>query len=97
MKRLHTPSILIGAVLGLCVVLSMGGRDDGPGARYQISAAGTGGEGGSHTVYIVDTETGHLWSRGGGGAWMTDYGTPHRPIQRLAKSITGTGVVWRPD
>ncbi len=84
MKRLHTPSVLIGALLGLCVVLSMGGTDDG-GARYQISASGSGGEGGNHMVYIVDTETGHLWSRSHGGRSFTDYGTATRPTAVFTK------------
>ncbi len=79
MKRIHTPSILIGALLGLFVVLSMGGKDDGPDARYQIAAAGSGGEGGSHMVYIVDTETGHLWARRHYGQSFIDYGTTTRP------------------
>lgn len=80
MKRIHTPSILIGALLGLCVVLSMGGADDGPDARYQISAASSGGDRSWHdVVYIVDTETGQLWSRSNSGRKLTNYGTPTQP------------------
>ncbi len=83
MRRIDKPSILVGALLGLGVALLLGSSDDGD-ARYQISAAGSGGEGGSHMVYIVDTETGHLWSRYGAG-WMTDFGTPHQPTNRGTK------------
>ena len=79
MKRLHLPSILIGALLGLCVVLSMGGTDDGD-ARYQIAAAGAGE--GFMTVYILDTTTGHVWSRSADGIRMTDYGTLSQPVHR---------------
>lgn len=77
MKRIHTPSILIGALLGLCVVLSMGGTDDG-GVRYQIAASAADEMGA--TVYILDTTTGQVWGRSYHGGAYRDFGTPDRPI-----------------
>ena len=77
MKRIHTPSILIGALLGLCVVLSMGGRSD-DGGQYQIAAS-------DGDVFILDTTTGHIWSRSGITGEVWDFGTPDRPIMSLRR------------
>ncbi len=51
--KLKLNRLTVGILLVVCVVLTMGALESGPG-RYQIAA-------GDGCVWLVDTETGSVW------------------------------------
>ena len=51
--KLNLNRLTVGILLVVCVVLTMGALESGPG-RYQIAAD-------SACVWLVDTETGSVW------------------------------------
>ncbi len=78
-KQPHSPninfaSLVIGFLLGLCLMLAIGaasGNDDSPG-QYQCCAAGNY----SDAVFVIDTETGQTWRLGRTDSY--DLGTPQQ-------------------
>jgi len=74
MKSIDGKSVVIGLLMGVCVMLVMG--QTGGGVSYGKFQLALGGE--DNTIsYIMDTDTGELWSRQANGHKY--FGTPHNP------------------
>ena len=59
--RLDIKSLVIGALIMLCITLTIGASSrtsPGPSARFQLALPGEG----SH-AYIIDTATGQVWEK----------------------------------
>lgn len=59
MKSWHLDwrSLVVGLLLGVCLVLGMGAAAPDRTGRYQISAIGYPG----NDAYVIDTGTGQVW------------------------------------
>ena len=74
MKSIDGKSVVIGLLMSVCVLLLMG--QTGGGVSYGKFQLALGGE--ANTIsYIMDTDTGELWSRQVSG--YKYFGTPHNP------------------
>lgn len=74
MKTIDTKSVLIGLLLGVCVLLALGATTGNRAdiGRYQVACPDH-----QTTCFVIDTTTGQVWyrySRGNGG----NYGTPQQ-------------------
>lgn len=65
-------NIVLGFLLGICLVIAIGAASDGRG-RYQSCTAGDNDE----AVYVIDTHTGQTWRMG--RIHIYDFGTPDQP------------------
>ena len=79
-------NVLIGFLLGLCVVLAAGVIDPYDSSihetgRYRCCAAGSDNE----AVFVIDSRTGHTWriSR----TDFYDFGTPDKPVSERTSQI----------
>ena len=74
MKTIDTKSVLIGLLLGACVLLALGAATGNRAdiGRYQIACPDQ-----QTTCFVIDTTTGRVWyrySRSSGGS----YGSPEQ-------------------
>jgi len=83
--NLNVNSMVIGFLLGLCLLLAVGASKsyDTNSQRYQCCAAGNE----PLAVFVIDTETGNTWRLGRND--MYDFGTPSAP-RSIRRSIRPT-------
>jgi hypothetical protein len=73
MKKIDKKSLLVGMILGVCVLLALGaatGRQADIG-RYQVVACPDN----QSTCFVIDTTTGQVWRRFGESNGQ-NYGSP---------------------
>ena len=60
MKTIDTKSVLIGLLLGVCILLALGAASGGQAdvGRYQIACPDS-----QTTCFVIDTKTGQLWQK----------------------------------
>lgn len=81
--NLNFPSLAIGFLLALCLILiaGAGGGNDNVRGRYECCTAGND----ELSVFVIDTQTGQTWRLGRNASF--DFGTPQSP-KSSRKSIT---------
>ena len=71
MKKINIKSLLVGMILGVCVLLALGaatGKRADIG-RYQVACPDN-----QSTCFVIDTTTGQVWQRSSSG--IQNYGSP---------------------
>ena len=74
MKKIDIKSLLVGMILGVCVLLALGaatGKQADIG-RYQVACPDH-----ASTCYVIDTTTGQVWQRFN-GTHGKNYGSPDK-------------------
>jgi hypothetical protein len=74
--NLNLNSLVIGFLLAICLLLTIGAVGSNPSPRYQCCTAGNE----ALAVFVIDTETGNTWRLG--RTDMYDFGTPTKPKSR---------------
>jgi hypothetical protein len=73
MKKIDIKSLLVGMILGVCVLLALGaatGKQADIG-RYQVACPDN-----PNTCFVIDTTTGQLWQRRSTNSKGKDLGSP---------------------
>jgi hypothetical protein len=73
MKKIDIKSLLVGMILGVCVLLALGaatGKQADIG-RYQVACPDN-----QSTCFVIDTTTGQVWQRRSTNSKGKDLGSP---------------------
>ncbi len=79
-KSTSRKTLVIGLLLGLCIMLLLGATEGRIGP-YQCCAAGNN----DVAVFVIDTRDGHTWRLGKSD--FSDFGTPDKPISERTSIV----------